>query len=358
MWKLIWGLALGVLSSLVLLSGSAAAERLRCSHQFSARHHGTALIEYWAAQVERLSGGRLQVELVGNSALFMPDETINAVTKGYIECGFSLNIQWSRKLPVMYVTVAPFLMASPAIAAKWATSEPARFLDRKMREKGVQPVVWLFQSDRTAITSRDKHLITPQDFRGIVIRGVLPTLDKSLNHIGARIRPVGPAELHEALRVGVIDATLTDIAGVAERSLYDHQDHVVIAPMGAVYVNGYVSPAWFDRLEPDLQEALLEAGRLASAWSVPHSRAATTAAASFVATRGMKVHHATAAEIAALQETLLPTFVEGFLNEAGSDGRVVLDMIADLGGEPFIPGPIAAAVSVREEPPIETPGVP
>jgi C4-dicarboxylate-binding protein DctP len=332
-WVGVWAL-----SSLALLSSPAVAERLRCSHQFAPRHHVTDLIEHWAGEVERLSSGRLQVELVGNSALFRPEENISAVTKGYIECGFSLNIQWSRKLPAMYVTAAPFLMASPAIAAKWAGSEPARFLDGKMREKGVQPVVWLFQSDRTAITSRGRHLIRPDDFRGIAMRGVLPTLDKALKGLGARIRPTGPGELYEALRIGVIDATITDIAGVVARDLYDHQDHVVIAPMGSIFVNGYVSPVWFDRLEPELQEAVVEAGRLAAAWSVSHSRAATLAASSAVAAHGMNVHYATTEEIAILRERLLPTFVEGFLAEAGEDGRVVLDLISGLDRRATIAG--------------------
>lgn len=355
MTKLIYGLAVWAVSCFALFPEAAAAERMRCSHQFSPRHHGSALIEYWAAQVERLSAGRLQVELVGDSALFKPDENIAAVTKGYIECGFSLNIQWSRKLPVMYVTVAPFLMASPGMAAKWANSEPARFLDGKMREKGVEPIVWLFQSDRTAITSRGRHLISPEDFRGVAMRGVLPTLDRSLDRIGARIRPMGPAELYEALRVGVIDATLTDIAGVAERYLYDHQDHVVIAPMGAVFVNGYVSPDWYEGLEPDLQQALLEAGRLAAKWSVPVSRAATTSAAAEVARHGVNVQYVTSEQIATLRDSLLPTFMEGFLQEAGEDGRIMLDLIEDLGQQASDFPAVAEQVLALEGPPAAAP---
>lgn len=349
MGKSIWWLSVWAFSSLASLSSPALAERLRCSHQFPSRHHGAELIEHWAGEVERLSGGRLQVEVVGNSALFKPEENIPAVTKGYIECGFSLNIQWSRKLPAMYVTAAPFLMASPAMAASWANSEPARFLDRKMREKGVQPVVWLFQSDRTAITSRGRHLIRPEDFQGVTIRGVLPALDKSLNALGARIRPMGPSELPEALRLHVIDSTITDIAAVSALDLYQHQDHVVIAPMGSIFVNGYVSPAWFDHLEPDLQEALLEAGRLSAAWSVSHSRAAIEAASSAVAAHGMNVHYATIEEIAILRERLLPAFFERFLAEAGEDGRVVVDLIASLDSKATIEG------SPERVPPLEGP---
>jgi C4-dicarboxylate-binding protein DctP len=316
-----------------LVPATAAAERIRCSHQFPPQHHVTGLIERWAAEVERLSQGRLEVELAGDAKLYKPDDNILAVARGDIECAFSLNFQWSRKLPLMYATLAPFAMASPGIPPKWSTSDAARLLERKMRDKGVQSVVWLFQSNQTAITSRGAHLLRPEDFEGVAIRGLVPAFDATLAAIGAAVRPMNAGELYEALRVGVIDATLTDVSVAAARRLYEHQDHAVIAPVVSVYVNGYVSPAWFDLLDSDLQETILEAGRRVGAWSVPYSNAAAEAAAAVLRERGVDVHVATPEEIAVLQAALLPLFLETFLKEAGSDGPVLLEMIRDMGAD-------------------------
>lgn len=336
--------------ALALAPAAASAERMRCSHQFPPQHHVTGLIERWAAEVERLSGGRLEVDLAGDSKLYKPDDNILAVARDDIECAFSLNFQWSRKLPLMYATLAPFLMASPEIPAKWSTSEAAGFLDRKMREKGVQSVAWLFQSNQTAITSRGGHLLRPEDFNGVAIRGLIPAFDATLTAIGADVRPMNASELYEALRVGVIDATLTDVSVAAARRLYDHQDHAVVAPLVSVYVNGYVSPAWFDLLADDLQEAILEAGRRVGVWSVPYSNAAAAAAAAVLVERGVDVHVATAEEIAALQAALLPLFVETFLKESGDDGRMLLDMIRDLGADAAVTHSREAAADVETEP--------
>lgn len=326
-WRLF---VLAAIAMFSLRPGEAVAERMRCSHQFPPQHHVTGLIERWAAEVETLSGGRLTVELAGDSKLYKPDDNILAVARDDIECAFSLNFQWSRRLPLMYATLAPFAMASPDIPARWPTSKAAHFLERKMREKGVQSVVWLFQTNRSAITSRGKHLLRPEDFDGVTIRGLIPAFDATLTAIGADVRPMNASELYEALRVGVIEATLTDVSVAAARRLYDHQDHAVIAPFVSVYVNGYVSPAWFDLLDDDLKEAIFEAGRRLGEWSVPYSNAAAEAAAVVLRDRGVDVHEATPEEIETLRDALLPLFIENFLQEAGGDGRVLLNLIQEL----------------------------
>ncbi len=329
-------LAMAVAALALWQPAEAVAETMRCSHQFPPQHHVTGLIERWAAEVERLSGGRLKVELAGNSALYKPDDNILAVARDEIECAFSLNFQWSRKLPAMYATLAPFVMASPDIPPQWATSQAADFLEVKMREKGVQSVVWLFQSNLSAITSRDRHLIAPEDFAGVKIRGLVPAFDATLTAIGADVRPMNASELYEALRVGVIDATLTDVSVAAARRLYDHQDHAVIAPVVSVYVNGYVSPAWFDLLDDDLRNAIEEAGRRVGEWSVPYSNAAAEAAVAVLRDRGVDLHVATPEEIEKLRAVLLPIFMETFLQEAGSDGLILLNLIRKLDEGPSV----------------------
>ncbi len=350
-------LAIVIAAAVLWPPADAAAETMRCSHQFPPQHHVTGLIERWAAEVERLSGGRLEVELAGNSKLYKPEDNILAVARDEIECAFSLNFQWSRKLPAMYATLAPFVMESPDIPAKWATSKAADFLEMKIREKGVQSVVWLFQSNLTAITSRDKHLIHPDDFDGVKIRGLVPSFDATLTAIGADVRPMNASELYEALRVGVIDAALTDISVAAARRLYDHQDHVVIAPLVSVYVNGYVSPAWFDLLDDDMRHAIEEAGRRLAEWSVPYSNAAATAAVSVLQDRGVDVHFATAEEMEELRAALLPLFIENFLREAGGDGRVLLNLIKEMDEGASFDRTAAHPSSLPELPAEDTPPI-
>lgn len=315
---------------LALLPASVAAETIRCSHQFPPQHHITGLIERWATELGRLSKGRITIELIGEAKLFKPDENILAVARGDVECAFSLNFQWSRKLPLMTATLAPFAMQSPEIPRRWMGSEAVELLEEKMDEKGVQSVAWLFQTNQTVITADGRHVLHPDDFAGLRIRGLIPALDQTLQQLGAKTVPMDASKLYEAMRTGTVDVAITDVAVAVARRLYEQHDHMVLLPMLSVYVNGYVTPQWYDLLDDELKDAFRQAGENAMQWSVEVSTAAATAAPAVLRERGVDLHVASAEEIEVLRAALQPHFLELFLEEAGEDGHELLDLIAKL----------------------------
>ena len=319
-----------VAALVALLPLGVAAETIHCSHQFPPQHHVTALIEAWAKDVERLSKGRIEIELVGDGKLYKPEDNILAVAKGDIECAFSLNFQWSRKLPLMTATLAPFAMMSPTIPDRWPNSRAARFLDDRMHEKGVQSLVWLFQTNQSVITSKGRHIARPEDFEGLKMRGLVPAFDQTFAQLGATVVPMNASQLYEAMRTGAIDAVVTDVAVAVSRRLYEQHDHMVVLPMLSVYVNGYVTPQWFDLLDDDLKEAFYEAGRNAAANAAQRSQEAAAAAPAALREHGVDVHVATPLEIARLRAAVQPIFRELFLKEAGPDGPLFLELIREL----------------------------
>jgi TRAP-type C4-dicarboxylate transport system substrate-binding protein len=308
----------------------ASAETVRCSHEFPPQHYATRLIERWAADIERLSKGRLTVDLIGNSNLFQPDENIRAVARGDIECAFSLNFQWSRTLPLMTVTLAPFMTASPNIPRRWASSEAVDILESAMRDKGVQSVAWLFLTNRSVITSKGHHILRPEDFGGLRMRGRVPVLDRTLQSLGTLTLPMDSSQLYEAMRTDVIDSAMTDVAVAATARLYEQHDHMVILPLVSVYANAYVASQWYDRLDDDLKQAFQQAGENLAQLSVTQSMAASSAAEVLLRERGVDVHVASDEEIEVLRAALQPVFLELFLKETGEEGRQLIELIRDL----------------------------
>ncbi len=323
-------LSVALVAATLVLPLGAAAETIRCSHQFPPQHHITGLIERWAAEVERLSRGRIEIELVGEARLYKPEDNILAVAKGDVECAFSLNFQWARKLPLMYATLAPFMTRSQEIPRRWWGSEAAQLLEERMHEKGVQSVAWLFQSNQTVITSDGQHVLRPEDFAGKRTRGLIAALDQTLQRLGAVIVPMNASELYESTQNGAVDVVITDVAVAVARRLYEQHDHMVLMPLMSVYVSAYVTPQWYDLLGPELQDAFRQAGENAMRWSVNASMAAANAAPAVLRERGVDVHIASAEEIEVLRAALQPAFLEMFLEESGEDGRKLLDLIAKL----------------------------
>ena len=319
--------ALGV--SIFCVGSASAADAIRCSHQLPPKHHIAQVIDRWAAEVESLSKGALDVQIFGANSLVGAKENIVATAKGDIECAFSVSFQWGKTLPIMTVTVAPFAFGDLDMWRRWPTSEAAGFLTDKLREKGVQNVVWLFTTNTSVFTSNDKNLVKPEDFKGVKIRGLVPAFNASLEALGAAPVSMSGSKVYEALSTGVIDAGLTDVAAAVSRKYFEVQDHFTVAPIISVYFHGYMNPAFYDGLSDAQKAALDEAGKKAALWAIEASQEAASAAPDALREKGATVHIATDAEVAALAAVMRPAFDAAFAGD-DPDSRKMVELIKQL----------------------------
>ncbi|MFN3937117.1 MAG: TRAP transporter substrate-binding protein DctP [Gemmobacter sp.] len=321
------------IAATVLATTAVAAQAqtvMRCSHQLPPAHHIAVVVDRWAAEVESLSGGSIDVQVFGADSLVKANDNILAVAKGEIECAFSLNFQWGRTLPLMNVTVGPYTMSSIEAWKKWPTSEAAAYLEDKLLEKGVKNIAWMFQTNVSVFTSKGKFLRTPEDFRGVKMRGLGPAFDRGLEAMGATTVGMPGSEVYQALATGVIDAAVTDVAAAWSRKYYEVQDHFVVVPVLAAYLHGYVTPSFWDRLDDSQKAALKEAGEKAAGWALEASIEASASAPDQLRSTGVQVHIATDEENAAFKAIMQPAFAEGFEAETGAEGRELLDLIAKI----------------------------
>lgn len=319
------------LSLLALMASSAnAAQVMRCSHQLPPSHHIAIVVDRWAAEVERLSEGEIDVEVYGADSLVKANANIAEVTAGRIECAFSLNFQWSQILPLMDVTVGPYTASSIEVWEKWPGSEAALFLERKLEEKGVKTVAWLFQTNTSVFTSNGKPLLAPADFQGLKMRGIAPPFDAGLIAMGASTVTMPGSELYGALADGTVDAAVTDVAAAWSRELYEVQDHMTVVPALAATLHGYVNPAWYAGLSDKAKAALHDAGEEAARWAIEASQKAAAAAPQQLRGQGVTVHIATEAENEAFRAAMQPAFNEAFAEQTGEDGRTLLRLVDSL----------------------------
>jgi C4-dicarboxylate-binding protein DctP len=309
---------------------SMAAEEMRCSHQLPPKHHIAQVIDRWAAEVETLSGGEIDVQVFGANALVGAKENIASVAKSNIECAFSVNFQWGKTLPLMNVTLKPYAVTDLETLAAWPDSEAAQFLEEKLLTKGVRNVVWLFTTRMSAYTSKGAPLIRPDDFKGVKIRGLNPIVDAGLEALGAAPSAMSGSKVYQALSTGVIDAGLTDISATWSRKYYEVQDHITASPLFSVFFHGYVNPGWYDKLSAKAKSALAQAGAKAAGWAVEATEASAGAAPYQLAGKNVKVHIHTADEQAAMQAIMGPAFDKAFAKATGADGEKLLDLVGKI----------------------------
>lgn len=320
--------AVALAATAVLPTAALAQSKMRCSHQLPPAHHIAKVVDRWAAEVKAQSGGELDVQIFGANSLVDATKNIVSVAKGDVECAFSLNFQWGRTLPIMNVTVAPFAFGDLAIWRKWADSEAAAFLEKKLLQKGVRNVAWLFQTNTSVFTAKGRFLIKPADFKGIKIRGLNLAFDAGLLALGATTSAMPGSEVYQSLATGVLDAGLTDAAAAVSRKYFEVQDHFTVVPVISAYLHGYVNPKWYDGLSPKSKAALAAAGKKAAQWAVEESEKAGKAAPGQLQAKGVKVHIASPAEIKALQEIMRPAFDKKFGDDA--DSKTLIGLIGKL----------------------------
>jgi len=333
--KKILGLAAGlaVVAGAFMTTTPAVASSvtaMRCSHQLPPAHHIAKVIDRWAAEIETLSDGEIDVQVFGANSLTGAKQNATAVAKGDIDCAFSINPQWGKTLPLMNVTLGPFAVSSLSSLKKWDGSEAAKFLEEKLLTKGVRNVTWMFTTRSTAITSNGKALIKPADFKGVKIRGLGPVPDAGFVAMGAAPSAMSGSKVYQALSTGVIDAGLTDVSAAVSRKYYEVQDHVTVLPLFSIYFHGYVNPAWYDKLSAKSKAAVDEAGKKAAVWAIEASEAAAAKAPAQLAEKGMKVHIATDADIKALKAVMAPAFDKAFGDASGADGKKLLELVGKL----------------------------
>ena len=329
------GAAGAALFVLTLAAGPAAASEpaaMRCSHQLPPAHAVAQVIDRWAAEVESLSEGAIDVQVFGANSLIGASENITAVARGEIECAFSTQFQWGRTLPIMTVTTAPFAFSDMAIWRNWDGSAAAEFLEQRLRDRGVENVVWLFQTNTSVFTANGRSLIQPEDFDGMKIRGLMPAFNASLEALGAAPVSMSGAEVYQALATGVIDGGLTGIGAAHARRYYEVQDHFTVVPVISVYFHGYLNPDFYAGLSDAAKAALDEAGHQAAIWAIEAAEAIDSGGVDQLRAEGVMVHVATDAENAALEAIMRPAFDAAF-GADDAESQALLDLIDQLRDE-------------------------
>lgn len=319
--------ALGAALTTGTFTAAQAETPMRCSHQLPPSHAIAQVIDRWAAEVETRSGGEIDVQIFPANSLVGAKENILSVASGNIECAFSVQFQWGRTLPIMTVTTRPFAFKDPNIARNWHDSEAANFLAGKLRDRGVENVVWLFDAGDSVFTSKGGYLTEPEDFEGIKMRGLVPAFNASLEALGASPVSMSGGEVYQSLATGVIDAAMTGVGAAVKRKYFEVQDHFSIVPVVSVYFHGYVNPDFYADLSDEAKAALDEAGRLAAGWAVDASAEAAASAPDALAAKGVNVYRLTDEENAALEAIMQPAFDAHF--GEGIDGAEELIGLID-----------------------------
>ena len=330
---------LGASAALALTAGAALAQEVTLRlHQFLPAQANVPrlVLDVWADNVERDSGGRIRIERHAAMALGgTPPELMDQVLDGVADIIWTVNGYTPGRFPRTEVFELPFFVedARAASAALW------QMYEEHMRDdfEGVHMLGMWVHGPGMFHTSRP--VTVPADLQGMKIRGGSRGVNDLLTLLGAE--PVGlpVSGVPEALSRGVIEGTtipweVTSALRVAE--LVTNHTEIEGPGLYTLTFSFAMNQSVYDSLPADLQEVIdRNSGLEFSVFAGGTQADADGPARQIAVDRGNTIITVSEADAALWAEAAQPLYVRWVADMQGQgiDGQALIDQARTLMAE-------------------------
>ena len=259
------GTALATALGAALCAGAVAQTQLKASHQWPGGKGDVRdeMVQIIAKEVAGADVG-LDVRIYPGASLFKPDQQWDAMTQGQLDISAIPLDYASGKHPQFSATLMPGLVKNHEHARRLNDSAFMEDIKQIIDEAGVMVLsdAWL----AGGFAGKGDCILEPADAQGKVMRSAGPAFEQMLAAAGASINSMPSSEIYTGLQTGVLDAVNTSSGSFVSFRIYEQVD--CLTPPGDyalwfMYEPILMSKASFERLTPEQQQALMDAGQKA-----------------------------------------------------------------------------------------------
>ncbi|HYD81829.1 MAG TPA: TRAP transporter substrate-binding protein [Paucimonas sp.] len=288
---------------------------------YPANNFHTEVIQQFANEVDKSTGGKLKITVHPNASLFKAPEIKRAVQGGQAQIGEILMVNFENENPLYGVDGIPFLATSYSDAMRLykASKKAQNDLLAKHGMMLLYAVPWPPQG-----IYAKKPLNSVADMRGLKWRAYSPSTSKIAELVGAQPVTVQASELSQALATGVVDSFMSSGTTGYDSKVYEHlkywYDTQAWLPKNAVIVNKKA----FDALDKPTQDAVLKAAADAETrgWTLSQSKNDWYVDA--LKKKGMTIQKPSA-KLQADVKQIGSLMLSDWLKKAGPEGLAVID---------------------------------
>jgi C4-dicarboxylate-binding protein DctP len=210
---------------------------------------------------EKLTKGRVKVEVYPNSQLYKDKEELEALQLGAVQM-LAPSLAKFGPLGVKEFEVFDLPYIFPTKQALYAVTEGAvgKSLLQRLEPKGITGLA--YWDNGFKIMSANKPLRTPADFRGLKMRiQSSKVLDAQMRALGANPQVLAFSEVYQALQTGVVDGTENPPSNMYTQKMHEVQKHLSISNHGYLGYAVIVNKKFWDGLPTDVRGQLEQAMR-------------------------------------------------------------------------------------------------
>jgi TRAP-type C4-dicarboxylate transport system substrate-binding protein len=316
-------LALGISAT----SQAQDVKVLKLSHQFPASvDFRDQLAHKFAEEVEKKTGGSLKIEIYPGSSMMKPKSQFSALRKGILDMSVLPLAYGSGEVPEVGLTLMPALVQSYDQGLRWKNAPVGKELEKILEAKGIKIVTWLWCAG--GIVSRDKPIVSPDDVKGMKVRGGDKTIDLMLQGAGGSSPNIPSSDIYSAMSSGVVDAAVTSSTSLISYRLYEVSKSVTTAgdkTFWFMFEPLLISMDTWKSLTPAQQKVVSEVGASLEPFAMAGARNDDKRLGEVYAKAGVKVVEMHQADFDKWLAVAKRTSYEDFAKDV-PDGKKLLDM--------------------------------
>jgi len=255
-WSLRWSLTAALLCG---CSETTSVKTLKLAHVLDAAHPVTKAINYLGAELLKISGGRLRMDIYPGGQLGNERELVESLQFGSLDITKVSSSVVENFVPEIAAFSLPYLFRDDD--HRWAVLEGP--IGKQMLEDcapfRIRGLCYYDAGTRN-FYMRNKEVRTPDDLQGLKIRVMRSYWSiQAINALGASATPVEFGELYTALQQGVVDGAENNLPTFYQMKHYEVCKFLTLdahtAPADIMLISTYT----WDRLTPTEQGWLMEA---------------------------------------------------------------------------------------------------
>ena len=292
-------LVAGAIALPVAVAGARAIAQapttLKISHQFpggtiDSGDFRDRLVRKFAADVEKRTNGALKFDIYPNASLVKVNSQFSALRRGALDLSLVPISYSGGEVPETNIGLLPALVPSYEVGSKWKNAEVGKFLSQVLAEKGVIFVTWIWQAG--GVASRTKPLVTPDDAKGMKVRGGSREMDMMFKEAGSSVLSLPSNEIYAAMQTGAMDAALTSSTSLISFRLEEVSKGLTTGRSKSYWFMLeplLMSKQIFDKLPKAQQDAIMQVGAELEKFAVDSAKADDEAVAAVYVKAGAKV---------------------------------------------------------------------
>jgi C4-dicarboxylate-binding protein DctP len=268
---------------------------------------------------EKMTKGRVKVEVYPNSQLYKDKEELEALQLGAVQM-LAPSLAKFGPLGVKEFEAFDLPYIFPTKAALYAVTEGpiGKSLMQKLEPKGITGLA--YWDNGFKVMSANKPLHMPADFRGLKMRiQSSKVLDAQMRALGANPQVMAFSEVYQALQTGVVDGTENTPSNIYTQKMHEVQSDLTVSEHGYIGYAVIANKKFWDGLPADIRTQLEGAMRDATKYTNAIAEQENAQALDAIRKSGKTtIHELTAAEKAEWRKALLPVRkeVEGRVGKA------------------------------------------